>query len=39
MERIVKHLLLQKTDVLKFLIFSERNLKKCPNFEEQKGTR
>ena len=34
-----EHLLLRKTDVLKILIFSERNLKKCTSFEEQKGTR
>ena len=39
MERNVKYLLLRKTDVLKTSIFSERNLKKCTNFEEQKGTK
>ena len=36
MERNFKRLLLRKTDVLKTLIFSERNLKKCTNFEDQK---
>ena len=39
MERNFKHLLLRKTDVFKTLIFSERNLKKCTNFEDQKSTR
>ena len=37
MERNVEHLLLRKT-IFKTSIFSERNLKKCTNFEEQKGT-
>ena len=36
MERNVKHLLL-RTDVLK--TSRKENLKKCTNFEEQKGTR
>ena len=38
MERNVKYLLLKKTDFLKTSIFSERNLKKCTIFKEQKGT-
>ena len=39
MERNVKHLLLRKTDVLKLPFSRKENLKKCSNFEEQKGTR
>ena len=39
MEWNVKHLLLRKTDFLKTSISRKGNLKKCTNFEEQKGTR
>ena len=34
-----KHLISRKTDVFKASIFSEKSLKKCTNFEEQKRTR
>ena len=39
MEMNVKHLLQRKTDVLKLRFSRKENLKKCTNFEEQKGTR
>ena len=38
-KRYVKHLILRKTDVLKTLISSEKDLKKCTAFEEQNGRR
>ena len=38
-KRYVKDLILRKTDVLKTLISSEKDLKKCTAFEEQNGTR
>ena len=38
-KRYVKHLILRNTEVLKTLISSEKDLKKCTAFEEQNGTR
>ena len=39
MERNVKHLLLKKLTLSKLQFSRKENLKKCTNFEEQKGTR
>ena len=39
MERNVKHLLLTRTTFSKPQFSREENLKKCTNFQEQKGTR
>ena len=38
MKKNVKHLLLRKTVFSKLRFFEKENLKKCTNFEEQKGT-